>query len=322
MTGVRLMAIAMVAGVAAVGAPLEGPAHAGPAINQFEVKDLESAPGDLEFQSQNAWSTGQPRRKWVDPGAGDIVIDDNSVARQREALEVQLGITDWFRVRVGVEFEQERLDDPETFAQLDSFGSLKLDEIAVEGVVVFVKPKKEGIGLGLLLEYGAPVGAADDPAEFYVGPIVEAHTGAWSMIANLIFVSHIGGKSLDPDYRRDEKWDFSYFTQFQYEFSDHWAFALEAYGTIDRLGNSGSPGEERVYFGDHNQHRAGPIAYYTFYPSSPSALDVKAPVNAAAAVEDEDEVKRLAVSIGAGVLFGLNENTPDATYKLSIEVEY
>ena len=298
------------------------PALAGPAINQFEVKDLESAPGDFEFQSQNAWSTGQPRRKWVDTGSGDLVIDDNSVARQREALEIQLGITDWFRVRFGVEYEQERLDDPGTFAQLDSFGSLKLDEIAVEGVVVFVKPKKEGIGLGLLLEYGAPVGAADDPAEFYVGPIIEAHTGPWSMIANLTFVSHIGGKSLDSDYQRDEKWDFSYFTQFQYEFSDKWALALEAYGTIDRLGNSGSPGEERAFFGDHDQHRAGPVVYYTFYPASPSALDVKAPANAAEAAEGDDDVKRLAVSIGAGVLVGLNENTPDATYKLSIEVEY
>lgn len=321
MTGSRALA-----GVAAAawtaGVLLAGLAQAGPAINQFEVKDLESSPGDFEFQSQNAWSTGQPRRKWVDTGSGEIIIDDNSVARQREALEIQLGITDWFRVRFGVEFEQERLDDPATFAQLDSFGSLKLDEIAVEGVVVFVKPKKEGIGLGLLLEYGAPVGAADDPAEFYIGPIVEAHTGPWSLIANLIFVSHIGGKSLDPEYQRDEKWDFSYFTQFQYEFSDRWALALEAYGTFDRLGDSGSPGEERVFFGDHNQHRAGPILYHTFYPSEPSALNIKAPANAAEAGEDDDEVKRLSVSVGAGVLFGFNENTPDATYKLSLEVEY
>jgi hypothetical protein len=305
--------------------PAAGPwwrAHAGPAINQFEVKDLESSPGDFEFQSQNAWSTGQPRRKWVETGPGEILADDNSVMRQREALEVQLGITDWLRVRVGVEFEQERLDDPETIAQLDSFDSLKLDEVAIEGVVVFIKPKKEGVGLGLLLEYGAPVDAADDPAEFYIGPIIEAHTGPWSIIANLIFVSHIGGKSLDPEFVPDEKWDFSYFTQFQYEMSSEWALALEAYGTFDRLGDSGSPGEEREVFGDHDQHRAGPIVYYTFYPSQPPALTVQAPANAAEAAEGEDDIKRLSVSVGAGVLIGLNENTPDATYKLSLEVDY
>lgn len=300
------------------------PAHAGPAINQFEVKDLESGPGDLEIQSQNAWSTGHPRRRWVDPGSGELVIDNNTVARQREALEIQLGITDWFRVRFGVEFEQERFDDPPSFAQLDGFGPLKFDEVAIEGVIVFVKPKKEGIGLGLLMEYGAPVSDADDPAEFYIGPIIEARTGPWSMIANLTFVSLVGGKSLDPGEQRDEKWDFAYFTQLQYAFSESWALALEAYGTIDRLGNSGTPGDERAFFGDDNQHRAGPVAYYTFYPDPPSALEIKAPANAAEAAEgrDDDDAKRLSVSIGAGVLFGLNERTSDTTYKLSVEVEY
>jgi hypothetical protein len=62
--------------------------------------------------------------------------------------------------------------------------------------------------------------------------------------------------------------------------------------------------------------------YYTFYPSQASALTVQAPANAAEAAEGEDDIKRLSVSVGAGVLFGLNENTPDATYKLSLEVDY
>ncbi len=252
------------------------------------------------------------------------MYDDNTVTRQREALEIQLGITDWFRVRLGVEFEQERFDDPASFAQLDSFGPWKMDEIAIEGVLVFVKPKKEGIGLGLLIEYGAPISEAEDPAELYIGPIIEARTGPWSMIANLTYVSLVGGKSLDPDEQRDEKWDFSYFTQLQYTFSENWALALEAYGTIDRLGNSGTPGEERAFFGDDNQHRIGPVAYYTFYPDAPSLREIKAPANAAEAAEggDDDDDKRVAVSIGTGVLFGLNEKTSDTTYKLSIELEY
>lgn len=38
--------------------------------------------------------------------------------------------------------------------------------------------------------------------------------------------------------------------------------------------------------------------------------------------DDGGEAKELAVSIGAGALLGLNENTPELTYKLSIEVEY
>ncbi|MEQ1718637.1 MAG: hypothetical protein ABL907_22070 [Hyphomicrobium sp.] len=301
------------------------PAISGPAVNQFEVKDLESAPGDFEFQSQNAWSTGQPRRKSVQTAPGEFTYDDNSVARQREALEVQLGITDWFRVRLGVEYEQERLDDPQTFGQAESFAPLTFSEVAIEGVIVFVKPKKEGVGLGLLLEYGSPVNEPETPSQFYFGPIIEAHTGPWSLITNTVLVQYIGGKG-EPghdDYVRDNKWDFSYFTQVQYEFSRSWSVAAEAYGTFDRLGTSGTPGAERDHFGDHNQHRAGPVVYYTFFPCPPSlaatglkgkAVDLSS--------DDGDGEKEWSVSVGTGVLFGLNENTPDLTYKLSIEVDY
>jgi hypothetical protein len=306
---------------------LAQPVMAGPAVNQFEVKDLQSAPGDFEFQSQNAWSTGQPRRRSVVTAPGETVFDENTVIKQREALEIQLGITDWFRVRLGVEFEQERLDDPSSFADADRFGSLKFDEVAVEGVVVFIKPKEEGIGLGLLMEYGSPVGEMEAAAEFYIGPIVEAHTGPWSFIANLMFVKYMGGKAEpgDEDFVRDEKWDFSYATQLEYEFSRNWGVALEAYGTFDRLGDTGTPGESRALFGDLDQHRAGAIVYYTFFPDENRALSHLAKGGrASVALSDEagEDEKELSVAIGTGVLFGLNENTPDLTYKLSIEVEY
>lgn len=35
-----------------------------------------------------------------------------------------------------------------------------------------------------------------------------------------------------------------------------------------------------------------------------------------AGMSGDDDAKELAVSIGAGALVGLNENTPDLTYKL------
>lgn len=205
---------------------LPQPAISGPAINQFEVKDLQSSPGDFEFQSQNAWSTGQPRRRSALTALGEIAFDDNTAIKQREALEIQLGVTDWFRVRFGVEFEQERLDDPGSFSEADRFAPIKFDEVAVEGVVIFVKPKDEGT---------------------------------------------------------------------------------------------------RVLFGDLNQHRAGPVVYYTFFPHEERALShrTNGGEGAVALSGDADEGdKELSVAIGTGVLFGLNENTPDLTFKLSVEVEY
>jgi len=297
-------------------------AIAGPAINQFEVKDLESGPGEFEFQSQNAWSTGQPKRRAIETSPGNYIYDDNSVARQREALEIQMGITDFFRIRLGIEFEQERLDDPATFSEADKMGPLKLDEVALEGVLVFVKPKPEGVGLGLLIEYGNPL-QATDAAELYLGPIIQAQTGPWSLIANFAFVKALGGSAEDDDdddFVRDEKWDFAYFLQGQYQFSKSLGLALEAYGTIDRIGNTGTRSEENLAFGDMNQHRAGPILYYTFFPGTAGTGDEIA-AKAARIVEGEED-KELSVSVGAGVLFGLNEHTPDTTYKLSVEVDY
>ena len=308
--------------MAALAGAVSGAAIAGPAINQFEVKDLESGPGDFEFQSQNAYSTGQPRRRFVETAPGDFAFDDNSVVRQREALEIQVGITDYFRIRVGIEYEQERLDDPLSPGVANAFGDLQLDELALEGVVVFVKPKKEAVGLGLLVEYGYPVsGDIESPAELFIGPIIEARTGPWSLIANLAFVKFLGGQAAagNDDFVRDEKWDFSYFLQGQHRFSESFALALEAYGTFDRLGNSGTRDEEALLFGDTNLHRAGPVLYYTFFPDRGG---LSRAAGGASLSGDGEEAKELAVSIGAGTLFGLNENTPDLTYKLSIEVEY
>ena len=62
----------------------------------------------------------------------------------------------------------------------------------------------------------------------------------------------MGGKAEpgNDDFVRDEKWDFSYATQLEYEISRHRGVALEAYGTFDRLGNTGTPGGNRALFGD------------------------------------------------------------------------
>lgn len=105
----------------------------------------------------------------------------------------------------------------------------------------------------------------------------------------------------------------------KYEASDNLALALEAYGTIDRLGSSGNASESARAIGDLNQHRFGPVAYYTW--NRPTAAGAKDDDDKANGGKDDDDDGG-SVSLGVGVLFGLNENTPDTTLKTGLEFEF
>ncbi|MBU2583072.1 MAG: hypothetical protein KJ622_15275 [Alphaproteobacteria bacterium] len=304
------------------------PAHAGPAIGQFELKDLEAEPGNLEFQSQNAHSWSQPRRKSARDEDGEPIFDDNSVVRQRHALEMEATLSTFLRMRVGIEYEKERLDEVDDIRFGDSFGDLKLDEVAVEVVTIFKRvPESGGIGFGALAEFEHPL-EAGELNSIVLGPIVEAKFGPWGAVGNLTFVHHFGnGERGGPEPERDQKWDLAYATQLSYTLNDNWMFALEGYGTFDRIGNSGTPGEERAAFGDHHLHRAGPLVYYSWKPGGHAIGaarglkdgDSDEAEHGEAEADDDDE---MVVTLGVGMLFGLNDNTPDNTLKWSLEVEF
>ena len=293
------------------------PAAAGPAINQFEVKDLEVEQGEVEIEDQSDWAFGLPRRKFFDDG-DDTEFDDNEVARQRHSIEISFGLTNWLKIGTGFELEEERVDDPEPGTNPNKFDSLKVTEIQFEGLVVLVPVKTHGIGLGAYVELQLPT--SDEARTLYVGPIIQAVSGPWSATGNFAFVKFLGGEPEDGE-ARDEKWDFAYFTQLKYEASEAWAFALEAYGTIDRLGNSGTPSEAAIAIGDQDQHRIGPVLYYTF------KRDRMAPVTgmklgAASEGDDDDDDEGTSATLGLGFLAGLNDNTPDGTLKLGLEIEF
>ncbi|MEO1207706.1 MAG: hypothetical protein AAFV45_15370 [Pseudomonadota bacterium] len=299
-------------------------AVAGPAIGQFELKDLEAEPGRIEFQSQNAHAFGQPSRQTArDDDDGDLLFDDNSVAKQRHALELETALSRFFRVRIGIEFEKERIDEPLFLSQADDFAALRLEEVALEGVVILVPvPEKGGVGVGFLAEFEAPV-FGDDLKTIIFGPIMEFRAGPLRYISNITFVHFFGaGEDGEPP---DNKWDLAYAQQLSYALNDTWTLALEAYGTFDRLGNSGRPGEERAAFGDFDQHRIGPIVYYEFgLPGrlAPSGAEHDGDATDASLSGLDDDDEGTVVSIGTGVLFGLNDNTSDATLKWSVEVEF
>lgn len=270
-------------------------ALAGPAIGQFEVKDLESEPGRYEFQSQNAHMFGQPRRA-IEEDGDEFEADDNSVTRQRHAMEIEFGITPRLKSRIGIEFEKERVDDPASPSQANDYDKLKLSELGGEFIWILDPIEEDDWGYGLVAEYEHAIDR-DEASSLLVGGIIQTRQGPWWGNVNLYLVKHLGGER-----PRDEQLDFAYATQFGYHFNDPWAATLEAYGTVDRLGNSGRRGEAAQRFGDHDQHRAGPLLYY--YTDIGSGDDP------------------MELMMGAGFLFGLNDNTPNTTFKWTFEVEF
>lgn len=272
-------------------------AIAGPAVGQFELKTLESESGGLEFQSQNAYSWGQPRRQ-VNGDPDEIEYDDNTIIRQRHALEMEMGLTRYLKTRVGIEFEKERVDDPASPYDADAFDDLKLSEVGAEIIGILKRREGDGWGLGVVVEIEKPLDGSE-PADVNMGPIIEIAQGPWLFAAVPTLVHFFGGDANDSG-NVDDKWDFAYAVQLAYELSETWTLTLEAYGTVDRVLGSGNPSESDLIFGDFNQHRLGPVLYYNF----------------------KAEPEGAEVSIGTGLLAGLNSNTPDATLKLSVEVNF
>ena len=294
------------------------PARAEPFIGQFELKTLESAPGSFEFQSQNAWSWDQPPRQ-IASGPDGTEFDENAVVRQRHAIELEMGFTRSIKMRVGAEFEKERLDEPATIQEANDFEDLSLTELGAEIVAILAPREGDGAGLGVVAELEGPLDQ-EEPNHFTLGPILEFQSGRWFAATVPMFVYAFGGDT-DEGEETDNKWDFAYAAQVTYTFSDAWALALEGYGTVDRLGSSGRPSESAKLFGDFDQHRAGPVLYYSVgFGGSPGA-GPSAPGSAlVAGAGEEDEGATL--TIGLGLLEGLNGNTPDHTLKLSIEVDF
>ncbi len=294
------------------------PAAAEPVIGQFELKTLDSVPGAFEFQSQNAWSWGQPSRQIVS-GPDGIEVDENAVIRARYALELEMGFTNFLKMRVGIEFEKERLDNPPTIEQANDFDDLKLADVGAEVVAIIVPRQGEGAGLGVVAEIEAPVDQ-EEPNNLTLGPIVEFKSGRWFAAAVPMVVYAFGGDR-EEGKPVDDKWDFAYAAQLMYKFSESWSLALEGYGTVERVENTGHPSVPAQTFGDFDQHRAGAVLYYTYDFGGGQRSEAMTPGSALlknAAEEQEGN----SMTVGLGLLEGLNANTPDHTLKLSIEVHF
>lgn len=294
------------------------PARAEPFIGQFELKTLESAPGSFEFQSQNAWSWDQPSRQ-IASGPDGAEFDENAVVRQRHAIELEMGLTQSVKMRIGAEFEKERLDAPATIPEANDFDDLSLTELGAEVIAILAPREGNGAGLGLVAELEGPIDQ-EESNHLTLGPVLEFQSGRWFAAAVPMFVYAFGGEK-DEGEEIDDKWDFAYAAQVSYTFSGPWALALEGYGTVDRLGSSGHPSESAELFGDFNQHRVGPVLYYSIGFGGSPGVGPSASGSAMLPGAGEEE-EGATLTIGLGLLEGLNGNTPEHTLKLSIEVDF
>jgi hypothetical protein len=292
---------------------LLGNAHAEPFIGQFELKTLESAPGYFEFQSQNAWASDQPSRRVESGPADELIFDENSLFKERYALEIEMGFTDFLKMRLGIEAENERVDEPVSAEHANEFEGLSVNEIGAEIVAILIRPEDEGFGLGAVVEIEGPFDQ-EEPNHLTIGPIMEYETGDWLIAAVPMFVRAFGGDKEEGE-PRDDKWDFAYAAQIMRTLSERWSIALEGYGTLERLGNSGNPSYASSYYGDSDQHRLGPVVYFSH------ALDAGGAQSSSSQFAQHEE-EGTTLTIGLGLLQGLNSETADQTLKLSVEVEF
>lgn len=278
-------------------------AHAEPFIGQFELKTLDAGAGEYEFQSQNAWAWSQPSRRIALDEDGEAIGDENTVFKQRHALELEFGLSDRYKMRVGFEGERERLNE-----DLDNrYSSLKVEEFGIELIAVLIpRTTADGLALGAVVELEGPLDQ-EESNSLSVGPILEYRFGEWFAAAVPMLVYSFGGER-EPGEPRDTKWDFAYAAQLAREVSSRWTVSFEAYGTIERLGNSGHPSDAARLHGDFDQHRAGVIAYYSH------------PLGGRNSGGDEDNGSE--ITIGIGLLEGLNGNTADHTLKFSLEIDF
>src|SRR5262245_28756878 len=302
---------------------LMAPLPARAQLNQFEIREPKVEAGEVEVEYLWDYHFRQPRRRFVEapPGSGDLVFDDNDFNRQRHTLGMAYGVTKWLSLQVAVEAEQARFEDVETFARANAFGELKLTEIELEGTIVLIPTGKRGFGVAALIEHNIAL-ERGEAHQLFLGTALQYVHGPWSATANLYVVKNIGGREeRDGMLIKDERLDFQYAAQIKYSVNDNFAVALEGFGVVERLGNSGTKSDERALLGDFDRHLWGPILYYSWSADDRAAKKPGKGMRVRNADADDDK-NGPKYKLGAGVLFGLNDNTSPVVLKSSLAVEF
>jgi hypothetical protein len=165
--------------------------------------------------------------------------------------------------------------------------SIELASVGIETQFVLL-PRRGGIlGIAVMAGYGPYSLFVDDDHtdEFEFGPVVEYAPGPWLFTVNPRLTDETG-------HAADQDWlGFEYAAQARYSVTDRWALAVLGFGEIEELVHAG-PFDTQV-------HVLGPSLYLFSDP------------------ESEREW-----SLGAGVLFGLTDESPETSLRITFAVEY
>ena len=156
------------------------------------------------------------------------MFDENAAIAERYALELEMGFTEILKMRVGIEFEKERLDEPESIDEANDFDDLQLSELGVELIWVLSPREGDGGGYGLVAEIERPTDD-EESSSLILGPIIEFQSGHWFAAAVPMLVYAFGGEA-DEGEKVDNKWDFAYAAQVTYSFSPRWSSHSKATG--------------------------------------------------------------------------------------------
>ena len=165
--------------------------------------------------------------------------------------------------------------------------SIELASIGIETQFVLM-PRNDGmLGIAIMAGYGpnSLFVDGDDPDEFEFGPVIEIAPGPWLFTLNPRLFDEVGDA-------QDQEWlGFEYAAQARYSITDRWALAVLGFGEIEELVHAG-PFQAQA-------HVLGPSLYVFSAP------------------EAEREW-----SLGAGVLFGLTDVSPETSLRITFAVEY
>ncbi|MFZ0853260.1 MAG: hypothetical protein WAO08_29185 [Hyphomicrobiaceae bacterium] len=291
------------------------------AQHHLEIEQPKVEAGEIEIEYRGDYHFQQPSRRFVQ--TPQLVFDDNGFSRQRHSIGIGYGLTKWLGLLVGLEAEQARFEAAETLAGARGFDELKVTEIELEGTIVLVPAGKNGFAAAALIQQHIAF-EQDEAHQLFLGTALQYALGPWSATANLYAVKNIGGRGeRDGASISDERWDFQYAAQVKYQVNSRLALALEGYGVVERLGNSGTKSNERQLFGDFDRHLLGPAIYYSWSDHDNTAGKPGKGLRVRSAdVDKNGEKNGPTYSMGAGVLFGLTENTPDVVLKWTLGVEF